>query len=97
MPIREDYYYSKVTAKGQVTLPAQLRQLLGIEPGDLVEVRAGKNEDTLVIEVRRRDSLIEATAGIARPKFAYEPLEWHEVEAIVKEEVGRRIYEEPDR
>lgn len=87
-------FYSKVTAKGQITLPADLRQRLGVQPGDLVEVRAGQNEDGTVIEVRRRPSLIEATAGIARPKVSYATPEWHEVEEIVKEEVAHRLYQE---
>lgn len=97
MPVQEGHYYSKVTAKGQVTLPADLRQRLGIEPGDLVEVNAGEGEGGPVIEVRRRPSLIEATAGIARPKAGYRTPEWHEVEDIVKEEVARRIHRAMDQ
>lgn len=93
---QQGHYYSKVTAKGQVTLPADLRQRVGIEPGDLVEVRVGVSDDP-VIEVRRRPSLIEATAGIARPKVPYQPLEWDEVEEIVKEEVAQRLYQEMNR
>lgn len=87
-------YYSKVTAKGQVTLPAELRQRLGIGPGDLVEVRPGQGEDGPVIEVRRRLSLIEATAGMARPKSPYRPPEWHEIEELVKDGVAQRLYQE---
>ncbi|MBI2865637.1 MAG: AbrB/MazE/SpoVT family DNA-binding domain-containing protein [Chloroflexi bacterium] len=97
MPMRGHNYYSEVTANGRITLPAELRQLLGMVPGDLVEVRASETGDSRVIEVRRCDSLIEATAGIARPKVPYTPPEWHEVERIVKEEIGRRVYEETDQ
>ena len=97
MPIHEESYYSKVTAKGQVTLPVEVRQLLGIEPGDLVEVRAGGSKDNPVIEVRPRHSLIEATAGLARPKVPFKPRSWHEVEELVKDEVGRRVVEEIDQ
>ncbi|MDP2663696.1 MAG: AbrB/MazE/SpoVT family DNA-binding domain-containing protein [Dehalococcoidia bacterium] len=87
-------HYSKVTAKGQVTLPAELRDGLGVKPGDVVEIRAGKGADGAVVEVRRRTSAIEATAGIARPKGAHQAREWHEIEEIAKEEVAGRLYEE---
>ncbi|MBI4321095.1 MAG: AbrB/MazE/SpoVT family DNA-binding domain-containing protein [Chloroflexi bacterium] len=97
MSTREGRYYSKVTAKGQVTLPAHLRQRLRIEPGDLVEVRAGEGDDSQVIELRRRRSLIEATAGIARPKVPQEPRPWDEVEELVRDEIGRRVFEETTR
>ena len=30
----------RITAKGQVTIPKQVRDAVGIRPGDLVEVRA---------------------------------------------------------
>jgi len=94
MPKEEVYHHSKVTAKGQVTLPAELRQLLGIRPGDLVELRRGRDGGDRVIEVRRRPSLIEATAGIARPKVPYRAPRWDEVEEIVKEEVSERLHRE---
>lgn len=91
---QEVHHFSKVTAKGQVTLPAELRQKSGIKPGDLVELRAGEGDEGVVIEVRRRPSMIEATAGIARPKVPYRPPRWDEVEEIVKEEVGDRLHRE---
>jgi AbrB family looped-hinge helix DNA binding protein len=31
--------YSKVTRNGQITLPAAIRNLLGIEEGDLIEIQ----------------------------------------------------------
>ena len=90
-------YYSKVTAKGQITLPTELRHRLGIRPGDLVEVTAEEKEGGTTIAVRRRRSLIDETAGIARPKAPYEPLEWEEVEEIIRDEVARHVYEEMNR
>ena len=97
MPGRERQYYSKMTAKGQITLPTELRRRLGIRPGDLVEVRAEETKAGTVIGVRRRPSLIEATAGIARPRTSYQPPEWDEVENLVRDEVGRRLNEQTDK
>ena len=97
IPSDNTHYLSKVTAKGQITLPMRLRQRLGIHPGDLVEVTAEETERGGVIEVRPRRSLIDATAGIARPKVPYRWREWDDVEEIAKDEVARRFYEEMNR
>lgn len=32
-------YTAKVTSKGQVTLPAEMRRKLGLRPGDYLEIR----------------------------------------------------------
>lgn len=51
---------SVVTRKGQVTVPAEIREALGIKEGDKV---AFVVEDDR-IELRRRGSVVEATAGV---------------------------------
>lgn len=32
-------YRAKITSKGQVTIPAELREKLGLRPGDVLEIR----------------------------------------------------------
>lgn len=32
-------YKTKVTSKGQVTIPAEIREKLGLRPGDTLEIR----------------------------------------------------------
>jgi AbrB family looped-hinge helix DNA binding protein len=40
--------YTKVTRNGQITLPASIRRVLGIEEGDLVEVKVMGEKAVLV-------------------------------------------------
>ncbi len=96
-PSDDKHYFSKVTAKGQITLPVRLRQRLGIRSGDLVEISARGNGKGGVIEVWQRPSLIESTAGLARPRGPFRWHEWDEIEEIGKDETARRFFEEEAR
>ena len=55
---------STVTVKGQVTIPREIRQLLGVKPGDRVRFR--ERENGVVIELQ--DSRIEAPFGAFKAK-----------------------------
>lgn len=55
---------STVTVKGQVTIPREIRRLLGVKPGDRVRFR--ERENGVVIE--RQDSRIEAPFGAFKAK-----------------------------
>ena len=50
----------KVTRKGQITLPAELRRELGINEGDIVYVRKGEHG----IEITTPEDIVARTAGI---------------------------------
>lgn len=39
--------FSKVTAKSQTTVPKEVRQTLGIKPGDMIAYRIAKGKVTL--------------------------------------------------
>lgn len=53
--------YSSVSPKGQVTIPAEIRKLLGLKPKDRVEFEV---EDG-VIKVRRAESRLKRWRGAA--------------------------------
>lgn len=59
----------KVTRKGQITVPIELRKEFGIEEGDLVYVVKGERG----IEIRTPGSFVARTAGIFREYAARVP------------------------
>lgn len=69
--------YSKMTTKGQVTVPAEYREALGLRPGDRVwfTLRDGKLE----LDAR---SWVERTAGM----FAGRVAPADDIQARIKEE-----------
>lgn len=58
-----------VTAKGQVTIPKAIRDLLGIEPGSQVNFRYGPNREIILerADGKRPPSRFEALRGHAGP------------------------------
>ncbi len=55
---------SAVTTKGQVTIPAELREKLGIKPGD----RVGFIEDGDRIVILRQETAIESVFGLVKAR-----------------------------
>lgn len=53
---------SSVTAKGQVTIPIELREKLGIKPGD----RVGFVDEGGRIVLQRQETAIEAVFGVVK-------------------------------
>ncbi|PWB79033.1 MAG: AbrB family transcriptional regulator [Methylocystaceae bacterium] len=51
---------SKITVKGQVTLPKSVREAAGIRPGDLVDVRLGPGGGIVVEKATPTRVAIEA-------------------------------------
>lgn len=58
-----------VTSKGQVTIPKEIRDLLGIEPGNALEFRINQAGDVVVEKLGgvRPTSRFEAVRGILGP------------------------------
>lgn len=50
---------ASVTSKGQVTIPAEVRRLLGVEPHDKVAFIVEEDQ----VRLTRRGSVVEQTAG----------------------------------
>ncbi len=55
-------YNVKVTSKGQVTIPKELREKMGIKPGDYLEVR--ESSEGYVIEKKLDKGKLEKYVGI---------------------------------
>lgn len=58
-----DELFSRVTSKGQVTIPKHLRDRLGIIPGEQVVFTLEDDE----IRIARSVSIVERTAGALKP------------------------------
>ena len=54
--------YTRVTRKGQITLPAAIRRQLGLKEGDRIEVTLTKSGKPGAV-VRPAESVVERTAG----------------------------------
>jgi antitoxin PrlF len=72
---------STVTSKGQVTIPADVRKRLGLQPGDHVGFIVDGDEVRLV----RRESRIEAAFGICKAETS---VSVEDMEHIVKHRAG---------
>ena len=73
-------HHSKVTSKGQVTIPREIRRLYHIHEGDTVVFEA--DGDTMRLRVRRPTEVFAKYAGI-----------WREGEGLTREEIEAQIRE----
>jgi AbrB family looped-hinge helix DNA binding protein len=82
---------AKVTSKGQITIPAEIRAALSVAPGDRVSFLL---EDG-VVRVQREQSWVERTAGMFKgrgPKVPPSAKELRELaEIAIVEDVMRRM------
>ena len=80
---------STITTKGQVTIPAEIRRLLGVGPHDKV---AFVVDDRETVRIRRTGSVVERTAGALRshrPPLSARQLRRAAEEAIAEEAAER--------
>jgi len=73
---------SRITSKGQVTIPAELRKKLGLEPGDQV----GFVLDTEGLRVVPREHRIEAAFGLCQAKVSVTD---EDMERVIRERAGK--------
>ena len=77
---------SSVTTKGQVTIPAELREKLGIKPGD----RVGFVEKGGKVELRRQENRVAAAFGILKAKEGFSLKQFEEAIAEKRKQRARR-------
>ena len=56
---------AKVTSKGQITIPRDVRKLLGVRPGDTVVFESG--DDGVRVRPESKESVWEKYRGIGNP------------------------------
>jgi len=79
-------YRAKVTSKGQVTIPLEVRRRLGIRQGDQLEFDTAKPE-TIIRPARTGENRFDKWVGIAKGAF---PGGMDEVNAWIREMRGPR-------
>ncbi len=80
---------SSVTSKGQVTIPVEVRRLLGVKPRDKVSFLVDGDK----VRITRRESVVARTAGIFKsnkPTATIEEMR-ESFERGVAEEVVKRV------
>jgi antitoxin PrlF len=67
---------SRVTRKGQVTIPKRVRDHLGIEPGDIVDFELGTDRRIVLVKAGAdpQPSRFERFRGIAKTKLTTDQL-----------------------
>ena len=75
--------YSKITAKGQTTIPAEIRAELGVGPGDRLEFMT---EPDGKVTIRKAKHGLEALRGIIKLE---KPVDWDEIDRLIAERRGR--------
>lgn len=76
-----------VTAKGQVTIPAEVRKLLGVGPHDKVVFRI---TDAGTVELKPAEMTLEDTFGAVTPRRKAEDFE-DVKSAAIEEQVDRTL------
>ncbi len=77
----------KVTRKGQITLPAELRNKFEIKEGDIVYINEGEHG----LEILTPGDWVTRTAGMFRDYAGERPLEWDREQ--VWTEIARERFE----
>jgi antitoxin PrlF len=76
---------AKITSKGQITIPVQVRTALGVDPGDRIEfVEVGKGEFNIVAATRS----VKELKGLFRGRRR-KPVSIEEMNAAIAEGASR--------
>jgi antitoxin PrlF len=77
---------SKVTAQGQISIPAEVRRKLGIGPGSILEWEDKDGE--MVVRRAARYTLADVRAALLAPDEKPKPL--YDVKEAIRERVRRK-------
>ena len=67
---------SKISSKGQITLPIEIRQRLGVKEGDSVKFVVDKDGRTIVLPVREEGNEFEKWLGVAKAPPGFDSVAW---------------------
>jgi AbrB family looped-hinge helix DNA binding protein len=76
-------FVSSVSPKGQITIPAEVRRLLGVKPKDKITIIVEGEAVTLQPARSRLDAIYQSVEALTPPRTD------EEIEAIVEEEIAQ--------
>ena len=79
---------TKLTQKGQVTIPAEIRHRLGLKPKDVVRFEIEGDE------VKLKPATSQLLAGYGAVKPIHKPEDWKKVRAEMEEAVAEEVANE---
>lgn len=82
---------ASVTERGQVTIPSEVRKLLGLKPHDKVVFSLVDGEVVLTRPAFTLESVYRSVPALKRP------LDWDEMLEIAQEEVAEQVMRKPAR
>lgn len=80
---------TKVTSKGQITIPKEIREQLSIKESDNLEVKIVGN--SIVME---RLKSFEALRGSVKIPDKYKGMSWKEIESIAQRQHAKEVMDE---
>lgn len=87
-PTGDEVFYSSVSPKGQVTIPAHIRQMMGVRPKDRIAFRVVEGHVQLRQAVSPLDELYQSVPPL-HPRRS-----WKEIEEIARDEQAVRVAKE---
>jgi AbrB family looped-hinge helix DNA binding protein len=98
--LKKELATSKISSKGQITLPIEVRKRLGVKEGESVKFVADEDGRTIVLPVREEEDVFAQFLGVAKAPPGFDSVAWvrdmrdDEYEA---EETRKRLQARNDR
>jgi AbrB family looped-hinge helix DNA binding protein len=71
---------AKLTSKGRVTIPVEVRRALGVRPGDVVVFRVVEGHPGIIAEIRKESGFFELAGAVPTPP-EITSMDWSSVRA----------------
>jgi AbrB family looped-hinge helix DNA binding protein len=80
---------SRITAQGQISIPAQIRRKLGIGPGSVIEWEQSSREDVVMVK-KAAEYTLEDLHNNVFPDGAPEAISVHEMDEAIKNYIRKK-------
>jgi len=88
-----EFISGKMTSKGQITIPKELRDIFNVDEGDQFRFLINEEDNNVKIEPIQKKLLSNAIGRVS----ASEPIDLEKIRNVVHEEAAKEIYSEEIR